>query len=91
MIRNTDDPNEDSISLREEPKAPSVQHAALNDDLPVKHIPLTSEPKDSHPTTILRPKTQSYNNQGNAEDDQTLPRTSNRQKKAPVTISKDFL
>jgi hypothetical protein len=75
------DPNEDSISLQEEPKAISVQQAAPKDDLPANHIPATSDPNDRHLSTILRPQTQTYNNQGNAVDDETLPRTSNRQKK----------
>jgi hypothetical protein len=85
-----EDPNEDSISLQDEPKAISDQQAAPTDDLPANHITTTSDPNDRHPSTILRPQTQTYNNQGNAGDE-TLPRTSNRQKKAPVNRSKDFL
>jgi hypothetical protein len=40
---------------------------------------------------VLIPPTQIYDNQGNTAENESLHRTSNRQKKVPVTRSKDFL
>jgi hypothetical protein len=40
---------------------------------------------------VLIPAIQIHNSQGNMADSESLCRTSNRQKKAPVTRSKNFL
>jgi len=39
---------------------------------------------------VLIPPIQIHNSQGNMTDSESLRKTSNRQKKAPVTKSKDF-
>jgi hypothetical protein len=39
---------------------------------------------------VLSPPIQIHNSQGNMTDSESLRKTSNRQKKAPVTESKDF-
>jgi hypothetical protein len=40
---------------------------------------------------VLIPPIQIHNSQGNMKDSESLRRTSNRENKAPVTKSKDFL
>jgi len=42
-------------------------------------------------SNVLVPPSQIHNNQNNKADSESLCKTSNRQKKAPITRSKDFL
>jgi hypothetical protein len=63
-----------------------------NESIKIKdnHMPnlLTT---DNDLSKVLVPRTQIHNSQGNMTGSESLRRTSNRQKKAPVTRSKDFL
>jgi hypothetical protein len=54
-------------------------------------INITVTHRTSLLTTEEKPSTQIHNNQDNRSENEALIRTSNRQKKAPVTRSKDFL
>ena len=62
----------------------------MNINVTDNHKPNLLPTKDDL-SKVLIPPSQTHNSQGNMADSESLCRTSDRQKKAPITISKDFV